>query len=165
MFSEDFAGYKFHKYPLYPLYSLVFFCEAFVDHNSVLENAVFEAAENNRDDFTWVRSASYQQNHGSASVMFQRQIWKYICAYLCYLFAPGEKPNSRRDHVECCECWLAMLCLLWIYATGRWSYYGCLVGGMTVWLLERFRTQAIVANMVKVAPQRFESLAGKSILW
>lgn len=128
--------------------------EAFVDHISVAENAVVEAAVNHRDDLTWVRSASYQQNHGSASVMFQRQNLN-IYLYLCYFLPPGEKPNSSRDHAECCECWFAMLCLLWIYETERWSCCGCLVGGMTVWLSERFRTLVILANMAKVAPHRF----------
>ena len=73
MFPEDFAGYKFQKYPLPTILARVF-CEAFVDHNSLAENAVVEAAVNHRHDLTWVRGGSCQQNHGSASVMFQRQI-------------------------------------------------------------------------------------------
>ena len=92
---------------------------------------------------------------------------------LCDLFPPGEKPNSSRDHAECCQCWFAMLCLLWIYpwvwgkwresemwGSEKWSDFCCLVGGMTVWLV--WDPRPTWPTWPKWPRKHLESLARKS---
>lgn len=141
-------GSKFHKYPLPTILTRVFFWSNPVAEKmmSFITGRVSMSLEVNCCSslvlmiMIWVTVVQLANKiMASPSVMFRRQIWKEMAR----LSPAGEKPNSSRDHVECCQCWFAMLCLLWIYPWGwgqwrereKWSDYCCLVGGMTVWLV------------------------------
>jgi len=163
MFPEDYAWLQISQVPATHYTQSCFLWNIRRSHYSIAENDVVQREWQGWSQYPWKLIAAigwcWWSWYGYRLCNLLTKSWHQLVSCfggkfenekmnLCDLFPPGEKPNSSRDHAECCQCWFAMLCLLWIYpwvwgkwresemwGSEKWSDFCCLVGGMTVWLV------------------------------